>query len=65
MTTARYYYAVRKSEVHEWIDGTTQSLLLEECQSLAKRINKKLPQWSENNPIVRFALFELQEVGEP
>lgn len=65
MTTARYYYAVRKNEAGEWIDGTTQSLLLEESQALANRINKKIPQWAENNPIVRFALFELHEVVEP
>jgi len=61
MLTTRGYMAVRQGD-HEWLDTSSYSCLLEECRRKARALDKRIPHYSNANPVVRFVQVEIIEV---
>ncbi len=54
--------AIRKIEGLECIDPKSLSTLRDDAVKKANKIDEKLLRYANDNPVVRFAAFELKEV---
>lgn len=60
--TSNNYVAIRKNEVHEWIDISTLDLTYELTKTKVDKWNLALPQWAKANPVIRIVEVLLREV---
>ena len=56
-----YWAAIRKNDVHEWIDTTTISVLPEEAYRKAIEENRQIPKREKINPVIRISHVEIRE----
>ena len=61
MKTDSYYFAVRKSDAHEWIDVNTWGHCEITAKDKADKTDKIIELWAKDNPVVRIARFKLIE----
>ena len=60
--TSKNYVAIRKNEVHEWIDISTLDLSYELTKCKVHKWDLELPQWAKANPVIRIVEVEISEV---
>jgi hypothetical protein len=58
----KLYFAVRKSDRKEWIDVNTWGYVIQSAKSKVKETDENIPHWAKDNPVVRYAQFQLKEV---
>lgn len=54
--------AVRLTDGEEWIDTSSISILREEAEEKAEKLNNQIPQWAAANIFKRISCFELTEI---
>ena len=62
----KLYMADRKAvyDGHEWADMTTASGYVPACAKASRELDAKIPEWAEANPVVRYGVFQCEEVDE-